>query len=87
MTVPARVTVHIDQVVVEGLPAGQRAAFGDGLRVELSRLLAASPRLGPARRERRRTAPGIDVVADPEAAGRNLAHAVFAALIAEARDG
>jgi hypothetical protein len=87
MTTPARVNVHIGQIVVDGFAVRSRRALAAAFQRELVSLIAEAPSgFGPARAVHRVDA-AADLSGDPDAAGRALARAVFGALRAGVRNG
>ena len=73
-----RIELHIERVVLDGVPRHQAALVREALTAELTRLLAAAP-AGSWRRSRavrRVDAPPV-AAADPDRLGRGIAASVY----------
>ena len=81
---PARIRLHIGELIVNGVTVGDRDALGDAIRIELTRLLTADAL--PSALTRTRQIPSIDAgavqVASPRAhaLGTRVAQAVHGSL-------
>lgn len=83
MTTPRRISLHIDELVLHGVPSAHREQVGEAVRQELTRLLAqggippglsgAVPRLDAGSVQ---LTPG----AAPDAMGAQVAQAVYSGL-------
>ena len=81
---PARIRLHIDELIVNGVTVGDREALGDAIRRELTRLLTAHAL--PAALTRNRYIPSLSAgavqVESPHAhaLGTKVAQAVHGSL-------
>lgn len=75
-----RIELHIERVVLDGVPRGDAARVREALTAELGRLLTAVPTdsWGRSRAVRRVAAPPVTAV-DPAGLGRGIAAAVHGA--------
>lgn len=74
-----RIQVHIERVVLDGVPRRHTAAVREALTAELSRLLASTP-AGSWQRSRalrRVDAPPVAPATDPIRLGRGIAASVY----------
>jgi hypothetical protein len=79
---PARVEVHIEELVLHDFPPLDRSVFAEAVQLELSVLLASRPLEGPATHLDRIDAGRFDVAArfGPDALGAGVAGRVREAL-------
>lgn len=82
---PQRIALHIDELVLHGVPPAQRHRVGEAMREELSRLVAEQglpPGVAAAALAPRLDAGAIHVTpgATPESLGARVAQAVYAGL-------
>ncbi|MBJ6762767.1 hypothetical protein JGU66_18540 [Myxococcaceae bacterium JPH2] len=87
---PQRIALHIDELVLQGVPAAHRHRVAEALREELSRLLGEQglPAHVDASALASRLARGPLTVtpgASPEAMGTSVARALYSGLNAEGR--
>lgn len=74
-----RIDLHIDRVVLDGVPRHHAALVREALTAELGRLFAAAPAgsWGRSRVVRRVDAPPVAPAADPARLGRGIAASVY----------
>ena len=81
---PAQIRLHIDELVMHGVPVGDRDALGEAIRGELTRLLSAGAL--PTALARNLQVPSLDAGAlpvtssQPRVLGTQVAQAVHRSL-------
>ena len=81
---PAEIRLHIDQLILSGVPVSDRDALGDAIRGELTRLLSAGalpPALAHTRQIPSLNAGAVQVASpQPHALGTQVAQAIHSSL-------
>lgn len=85
-----RIVVHIDRLILRGVPSASRQAVGDALRRELARALSAPDAVARAamlgsRARLRATLRGTTLTATPRELGRATGRAIGAELLGRGR--